>query len=147
MINFKEIDISNIETLQKNIFKEKSVLELKQVISIWNNKVYNGKYFEMLGVFNNDILVGIISLKEQSKSSVSFGLEIFEKYRKLGYGYESLMFGFEKAKQKGYKITINQVRIDNSASITLCKKCNLESDFYEYINKKGNQVYIFYKQI
>ncbi len=147
MIDLKEIELQNINELQEYLYKNKTVEELENLISFWKNKTFNGKYFEMLGAFNEKNFVGIISITEQTKSSVSFGVEIFEKYRKLGYGASALKIGFEKAKQKGYKLTVNQVRTDNLASMALCEKCGLETNFYEYINKKGNKVYLYIKQI
>ncbi len=145
MILLKEIKITEAVELQKSLYKEKNIDEIQNIILVWENKVVNGKYFEMLGIFNDEELVGIFSLAEQTKNSVSLGIEIFNKFRKLGYGYKALMKGIEKAKEKGYKLTVNQVRIDNIASMALCKKCELETNFYEYINKKGNAVYLYVK--
>lgn len=147
MTTLKELDTLYIETLKSNFYKEKTFFEIETIINEWKKKIYDNKYFEMLGVFNDETLVGILSIAEQSKSSASIGLEIFERYRKLGYGYDALKIGLEKAKQKGYQITINQVRTDNLASIYLCQKCELETNFYEYVNKKGNEVYIFFKRL
>ncbi len=147
MITLNEVELKDLEDLQKNLYQNKSLSELENMLFIWKTKTFNGKYFEMLGVFNKNALVGIFSLAEQTKSSVSLGIEIFEQFRGLGYGYEALMSGLEKAKQKGYKLTVNQVRTDNTASMALCKKCGLESEFYEYLNKKGNKVYIYIKQL
>ncbi len=147
MIILKEIELNHLEDLQKNLYKNKTLLELENMLSIWKTKAFKGKYFEMLGVFSENALVGIFSLAEHTKSSVSLGIELFEQFRNLGYGYQALTGGLEIAKDRGYKLTVNQVRTDNTASMALCKKCELESDFYEYLNKKGNKVYIYLKPL
>ncbi len=147
MIVLQEIELENIKALQDNLYKNKTLDELKDIISIWRTKRFNGKYFEMLGVFREGVLMGIISLAERTKSSVSLGIEIFEKFRRLGYGCSALTLGFERARQRGYSLTVNQVRTDNKASMALCEKCRLETDFYEYLNKKGNKVYLYVKQL
>ncbi len=147
MITLKEIDLQRASDLQKNLYADKTIAQIENMISLWKEKTVNGKYFEMLGIFCQTEFVGILSLAEQTKSTVSLGIEIFEKFRKLGYGYKALQLGLEKAKQVGYAITVNQVRTDNLASMALCKKCELETNFYPYINKKGNPVYIYLKQL
>ncbi len=147
MLILKDIEVANINELQINLYKNKSATELEKYIEVWKTKTVNGKYFEMLGIFNEKTLVGIFSLAEHTNSSVSLGIEIFENYRKLGYGYNALRLGLEKAREKGFKMTVNQVRTDNQASLALCKKCGLETDFYEYANKKGNKVYLLVKSL
>ncbi len=147
MIYLREIELKNTKELQNNLYPNKTLPEIENMISDWKAKNINGRYFEMLGVFNGEELVGILSIAEQTESSVSFGLEIFEKSRNLGFGTKALERAFEIAKKRGYKLTVNQVRTDNLASIELCKKCGLETNFYEYINKKGNPVYIYVKQL
>ena len=120
---------------------------MQEILSAWKQKTLNGKYFEMLGVFNAEDLVGMASLAERTEHSVSFGIEIFEAFRKSGYGYEALIGVMQIAKQRGYQLTVNQVRTDNFASMALCEKCALETDFYQYLNKKGNSVYLYVKAL
>ncbi len=147
MIILKEIALQNAKDLQKNIYNDKSINEIKNIILSWKTKTINDKYFEMFGVFEDEKFLGIVSLAEQTKSSVSIGIEIFEEFRNLGYGCAALNKALEKAKLKGYNLTINQVRIDNFASMALCEKCGLETNLYEYVNKKGNKVYLYIKQL
>ncbi len=147
MIKLKEIELQNSQALKDNYYKNKTVEQIENIVLQWKNKTLDGKYFEMLGVFNEKELVGVVSIYEQTKNSVSLGIEIFEQFRKIGYGYLALNCALKRAKKKGYKLTVNQVRTDNKASIQLCKKCQLETNFYEYINKKGNAIYLYVKKL
>ena len=142
MITLRNMVESDGPELQKKKYGSNTIAEIQEKVRIMNTKVYNARYFEMFAIINRLEMVGMISLYEHSESVVSFGIEIFEHYRRKGYAYEALLQALSIARNKGYKIVTVQIHVDNVASIALHKKAGFETDFYEYINRKGTKVYI-----
>ena len=122
-----------------------SLDEIKTMFAKWEEKEFSGKYFEMFAIVKGNEIVGMISLYQHSASVISCGPEIFECYRKQGIGGEAMMLAMEIAKNKGYKLMSQQIRLNNTASIALHNKLGFETDGYIYINKKGHDVQIFIK--
>lgn len=119
--------------------------EIKGLFAKWQEKEFEGKYFEMFAVVKDNEIVGMISLYKHSESVISCGPEIFECYRKHGIAEEAMVLAMDIAKAKGYKLVSQQIRLDNTASISLHNKLGFETDGYIYKNKKGNDVVIFIK--
>ena len=141
--NFQEQDARRLQQIK---YQDKSIEEVKRIIALWNEKVYNGKYYEMFAVCDQNEIVGSVSLYQHSDYIISAGPEIYVPYRKRGYGYEALMLAYDYAKGLGYKIASAQIRTDNVASIRLHEKLGFQRDC-EMINRKGNSVYIYLKQL
>ena len=51
------------------------------------------------------------------------------------------------AKERRYEIVLQQIRTDNSASIRLHEALGFEKDNNTYINRNGNEVYLYLKAI
>lgn len=146
MVILRNFTLEDISLLKDCIYKNLSEEEIKELISDWNTKIYQGKYFEMFAVMINEQLIGTVSLYEHSKDVVGSGPEIFEAYRGCGYGTKAVEMSLEIAKKKGYKIAIAQIRTNNQASIALHKKLGFEMN-HEYVNKKGNEVGFWMKAL
>ena len=140
--NFADDDA--IEFQQKHNAKM-SIDEVKKLIIKWQEKEFANKYFEMFAIVNDTEMVGMISLYQHSPNVISCGPEIFECYRKRGFAENAMILAMKTAKSKGYKLVLQQIRVDNIASIALHKKLGFETDGYVYKNKKGNDVQIFIK--
>ena len=140
--NFTDDDA--IELHQKHN-TNRSIDEIKILIAKWQEKKFANKYFEMFAIVNDTEMVGMISLYQHSPNVISCGPEIFECYRKRGFAGNAMMLAMKTAKSKGYKLVLQQIRVDNIASIALHKKLGFETDGYVYKNKKGNDVQIFIK--
>ena len=121
--------------------------EIKAMFAKWDEKVHEGKYFEMFAVIKDGEIVGSISLYQHSKSVVSCGPEVFDAYRKQGFGREAMLLAMDIAKNKGYRVVSQQIGRNNSASIALHNKLGFETDEYIYRNKKGNEVLIYLKAL
>ncbi len=117
--------------------------EAGELIARWREKVWNGKFFEMLAVEDGGALVGTVSLLEHSRSAVSLGIEIFPEYRRRGRATAACALALERARKRGYKIAMDQVRADNQASAALHRRLGFENDGYVYINRKGSEVLIY----
>ena len=121
--------------------------EAKNLIEQWNTHFVNGHFFEMLAVLDGDSVVGMISLYEHSKSIISFGPEIFEEYRRNGFGKTAMIEAIGRAKEKKYSIILQQVRTDNIASIRLHESLGFEKDNSIYKNRKGNDIFLYLKTL
>lgn len=142
LTNFKKEDASE---LQQYGYLDLSTAQVEALICDWNKKQFNGKYFEMFAIVSDEKIVGTISLYQHSSEVVSIGPEIFYEYRKKGFAKEAMICACEIAKEKGFKIVSQQIRINNAASIALHRSLGFETNELVYINAKGNQVTIYLK--
>lgn len=128
-------------------YADASQKELQALIDTWNQKRFQGNYFEMFAVTDAGAHVGRASLYGRSEHIVSCGIEIFPAFRKKGYGGEAYRNLLTIAKEKGYTIAVAQVRFDNAASIALHRAIGFEAEDYVYRNAKGESVYYFIKNL
>ena len=119
----------------------------KNLINEWNTQIFNGKHFEMFAIISNETVVGMISMYEHSKSVISIGPEIFKEYRRKGFAKAAMEKAIAIAQSQHYAIVLQQVRINNEASIKLHESLNFEKDNAIYKNKKGNDIYLYLKCI
>ena len=137
----------DIGTLQKFYCPNMSIRAIEKMIGDWNSLDYQGKYFEMFAIVQDEKVVGMLSLYEHSKSVVSVGIELFLGCCRKGYGTIAMNKALEICREKGYKIVYQQVRADNIASIKLHHKVGFETDNYIYKNQKGDDVILFFKAL
>lgn len=122
MVTLREFCEKDVAALQTHQYPELSDTEISQMITDWNKRVYDGKYFEMFAVVNDNDVVGSVSLFQQSDDSVYYGVHIFEGFRRQGFAYEGLLLAMEIAKNKHYKFALANIRKSNAASIKLSEK-------------------------
>lgn len=145
MITLRNFSQDDIDTLHIYYGKGRSLEETKELISEWDKKEFRNRYYEMFAVVNEEKIVGAISLYHHSENVISCGPEIFESCRGQGFGKAAMTAAMEIAKDKGYKIVMQQIRTDNAPSIALHKSLGFETDRYIYRNGKGREVYIYLK--
>ena len=145
MICLRKFEISDNELIaaRLNLSTEKA----NSLINEWSAGFYNGSYFEMFAVQCEDAVVGTISLYKHSKTIVSIGPEIFEEFRRRGFAKAAMSEAIRIAKEREFEIVLQQVRTDNSASIRLHEALGFEKDNNTYINRNGNEVYLYLKAI
>lgn len=144
MITLRNFTRLDIPVLQSNGYNKYSYNELCNLIDRWqNDKSYNDFYFEMFAIVNDNEVVGSASLYQRSQSIISCG----PNYQRKGYATTAYGQMLTIAKNKGYKIAVAQIRVDNIASIGLNKKLGFEAENHEYVNQKGNKVYYFIKNL
>ena len=144
------LTLRKFEAIDTELVASKLNLDLdgaKNLINEWNTRIFNGNYFEMFAIINNGTVVGMISMYEHSKSVISIGPEIFEEYRRKGFAKSAMEKVISIAQRKQYAIVLQQVRINNEASIKLHESLNFEKDNAIYKNKKGNDIYLYLKCI
>ena len=142
--NFRDSDVLIFQEKHSNHLP---IQEIRELFRKWNIKEYEDKYFEMFAIVKDDDIVGRISLYQHSENIVSCGPEIFEGYRRQGFARKAMTLVIDIAKSKGYKVVMQQIRIDNVASIALHNSLAFETDGYVYRNKKGNEVLIYIKAL
>ena len=147
MVSLRNFISDDAEEFQQKKSMNITLDEIKAMFAKWEEKEYEGKYFEMFAVVKDGEIVGTISLYQHSKSVVSCGPEVFEDYRKQGIGREAMLLAMDIAKNMGYKLISQQIRRNNVASIALHNKLGFETDDYIYTNKKGNEVLIYVKPL
>lgn len=107
----------------------------------------DGKYYEIFAVENEDgVTVGTVSLFQHTRDAVSAGPEIFTPYRRRGYATEALNMAYAHAAARGFRVAVAQVRLNNTASLALHRKCGFESD-HEFVNRHGNRVAFLIKAL
>ena len=145
MLNLRTISAEDMDVLSSKAHLSNA--DLISMIDDTNAKSFNHRYFEMYVITEDDLIVGLISLYEQSASVISIGPEIFNEYRNCGYATNAMKIALEIARSNGYKIVFQQIRADNTASIRLHEKLGFETDGIIYKNRKQNDVYIYLKSI
>lgn len=146
MFTLRNFTNKDIEVLQKNKYTNEDIKNIQHKIELWNSKECDGKYYEMFAIVDDDMIVGMVSLYQHTKNVISCGPEIFEKYRKQGYGNQAMCQALDIVRDMGYKIAVAQIRKDNLGSIRLHEKLGFEMD-HEYVNKRGNEVCFYIKCI
>ena len=147
MVTLRHFSETDAAFLRRTLHNDMTEEDFRDTIISWNTFEFQGRYFEMFAVVNDDKIVGMISLYQHSESVASIGPEIFPAFQQKGFGKEAMKLALETAKQKGYKIAAQQVRCNNTASIALHESLSFETDHYEYINRNGNKVFLFYKAL
>lgn len=146
MVMLRHFTVADADVLQRH-YRNMPLADIQKMICEWNRFVFNDRYFEMFAIVSKGQVVGMISLFERSGSVISVGEEIFPNFRRKGFGKEAVEFALRICKEKGYKIACNQTRSDNLASISMQKRLGFETDGYDYLNKKGHEVFLFLKAL
>jgi len=147
MVSLRNFTTEDATALRAYKFRDLSTTELEDMIMAWNQKQVENRYFEMFAIWQDENLVGTVSLYGLSPEEVSIGPEIFPSYRRNGFAKEAMLQVCEIAKTKGYKRAFQQIRTDNHASIALHTSIGFFSDRTVYTNKKGNQVVYYRKNL
>lgn len=145
MVTLRHFGGEDAGALRRSLYSGMMEDEVRSLIDGWNSLEYRGRYFEMFAVVEDGELAGTVSLWRRSESAVSVGPEVLPRYRGRGVGRAAMLAAMEKARERGYKLALQQVRRDNAASTALHKSLGFETDGYTYLNKKGSEVLIYIK--
>ncbi len=147
MISLKNFTIAEAPILRLRMYSDMSIEQIEALICEWQRKEFNGKYFEMYAIWHDKTVVGAISLYQHSKEVISMGPEIFPAHQRKGFAKQAMRLACDIAKEKGYKIVSQQIRINNEPSIALHKSLGFETNDLIYTNAKCNQVSIYLKSL
>lgn len=143
----RHFSLQDAEAVRESLYPDADDAEAAGLIDEWNAGVWQGKPFEMLAVLFGGRIVGQASLLEHSPSVVSAGIEISAAERNRGLGTRALAELISRAKEKEYRIMLDQVRVDNQASIRLHEKLGFETDGYVYRNGQDREVILFVRPL
>lgn len=136
----------DIPVLKKEMYPSLSSEQIGAFICEWEKKKYKDRYFEMFAVICGDFIVGSVSLYEIGDGEIEAGPEIFERYRRKGYGEEAVISALSVAKDKGYRRAAAHVRADNAASIALHETLGFHRRG-ETTDSNNRRVYLYYKEL
>lgn len=143
MVSLRRFTAGDAPLLREKREKDASLEEVAAMIRSWESGSFQGRYFEMLALTEEGGVVGSVSLYGRTKSVASLGVEVFPDERGRGYAFEGMRAILELAKERGFGIVQDQVRVDNAASIALHEKLGFETDGYVFKNAKGRDVLIY----
>ena len=112
--------------------------EAKSIITQWNTRQYDGRYFETFAIEVGKSIVGYISLLEQEAGTASIGVEVYPPYRRQGFAYSALKLLFEQTTE--FHTITSQVRTDNTASLALHDKLGFHIT-ERFTNRLGHDVF------
>lgn len=115
-----------------------------KMLNASKEQLSGGKYYEMFSVIENEECVGFISIFAHSQHIVSLGVDIREKYKRKGYGYNAMLLAEKIAKEKGYRIISDSIATENTASRRMHEKLGFEFD-REYKRDTGKEICIYLK--
>ena len=147
MVILREFSPGNAPLLQEAGYPDESTEKIEALIAQWNTHSFDDRYFEMLGIWDGENLVGCISLYQHTGEVISIGPEIFPAHRRKGYGRQALALACQRGRELGYKIVCQQIRTDNIASLTLHASLGFVGSGQIFTNARGNPVLICLKSL
>lgn len=147
MVTIRRFTREDAESVQQSLYPDMTVSRVSELIDEWNSRVCGGRRFDMFAIVSDERIVGYVSLYEHSKLIASVGAELVKEERRKGAAFEAISHLLPYAAEEGYRILLDQVREDNTASIQLHKKLGFESDGYVYRNQRGQEVVLYLKLI
>lgn len=147
MVTIRNFTHQDAEALRQSLYPDMELSAITEMIDEWNSLVCCGKYFEMFAIVSDDKIAGYVSLYEHSKTVASIGAEVIAEERCKGAASEAISLLMRYASEKRYRIILDQVRRDNTASIRLHEKLGFESDGYVYRNQRGQETVLYLKPI
>ena len=145
MISLRHFSREDAESIRGNLYPDMTITDIMDMIDAWNSQLFHGHYFEMFAIVSGGQIAGSASLSERTRSIVSAGVEVYHHERGKGFGSEAVSLLLQYASEKGYRVMLNQVRKDNSASIRLHEKLGFETDGYVYRNQRNHEVVLYLK--
>ena len=147
MTELRHFGPEDAAVLHENLYTDMDIPEIKDMIEEWNTFSFKGRYFEMFAVVDEGRIAGHVSLYEHSPICASIGPDIFPSERRKGFAFSAMKAVLEKAAEKGYRIILQQVRTNNTASIRLHEKLGFETDGYVYKNRKDHDIVLYLKAL
>ena len=147
MVTIRKFTRDDAAPLQQSLYPDMTLSGISEMIDAWNTCVYRGRYFEMFAILSDERVVGCVSLYEHSKNVASLGAEVILEERHKGTASQAVSRLMRYAAEKQYRVILDQVRRDNTASIRLHEKLGFESDGYVYRNQRDQEIVLYLKPI
>ena len=75
MVQLRSFTKNDINILNKQ-YTHMTIDAIEKMICDWDKKIYDGKYFEMFAITDNNTVVGSISLYQHTSIAIGAGMEI-----------------------------------------------------------------------
>ena len=146
IVELKNISAQDYEYVREYWPNDVPYSEIFRMIRESDNKCHEGRYYEVFGIWTTGCMVGMIIMYHYDDGAISIGIDIFNKYRRKGYGTQALKASFDKAKDAGYKLAVAPINIRNIPSMKLHEKCGFALAG-KRINRHGNKHLVFVKSL
>ncbi len=146
MIRLEPVSEANISDFAGTAYEAMPADEKLNMIRESAFREHDGAYFELLAVYDDDRVVGFMSLYAHSAHIISVGPEIKEDLRHNGYGYLGETRALQYVKDAGYTLAVASVREDNTASVALHEKLGFEEGV-RCLSKRGNPIRVYIKAL
>lgn len=77
------------------------------------------------------------------RKTIHIGPEIFPEFRRKGFAKKAMIMACDIAKEKGYLLVSQRIRVDNVASIALHTSLGFKMCGEAFINSKGNKICVY----
>lgn len=146
MLKLIPVSINDIESFDNSEYGNLTYEDRIKLIKSSQEDSFNGKYFKFYVVKLENKIIGFINVCAHTENVVSIAPEIKEDFRRKGFGYFAYESALKLIKDKGFKIAISDVKIENVASYKLQEKLGFEH-IKTYTNDKGNRVKFYVKSL
>ncbi len=146
MISLKPVSEANLNDFDGTEYESMSPDDKLLMIRESINKNHENRYFEIMTVCDDDLVVGFMNLYALSAHIISIGPSIKQQYRQKGYGCQGETLALQYAKTLGYTLASARVKAINRASIALHEKLGFETGS-ECFNKNGEPVRVYMKNL
>ena len=146
MIYLKPVTLDDLDSLSETDYEKMSEEEKISMITESQQQEHDGRFFELLRVWDDDQIVGFMSLFAQSEHVVSIGPQIRESFTVKDYGRQGELLAMQYVREKGFDIMNAMVRQDNIASIRLHEKLGFEIQQNDCI-RNGKHYIIYIKEL
>lgn len=147
IVQLRNFEKKDALVLSERIYQELTTAQIEDMICLWNTKQHDGKYFEMFAIVASGKVVGRLSLYSYKDKTISIGPEIFPEYRGKCFAKAAMIKAIGIAKENGYSMISQQIRVDNEASIALHTSLGFEMVGIPFVNSKGNNVCMYEKSL
>ena len=145
MILLNSFKDSDVNILRQYNYSHSQIAEIQNKIHAWNSYESKNKYFELFTIVYDEKIVGMITLNQYSDNIISITPVIISSFQKQDIWKKAMLLAFEIAKNKGYKMVLQETRVTHFSSIALHKSLGFEAGKHSYLNSRGKEVNIFLK--
>ena len=146
MIYLKPVTLDDLDSLSETDYEKMREEEKISMITESQQQEHDGRFFELLRVWDDDQIVGFMSLFAQSEHVVSIGPQIRESFRVKDYGRHGELLALKYAHDIGFDTAVSWVRHDNTASIRMHEKLGFKIQQNDYI-RNVKQYIIYTKEL
>lgn len=121
--------------------------EVERMLADADAETHDGRFFAAYVIAEGNRTAGVITLYERSEGVISIGPEVFRRFRRRGIATKAMRQAIGLARERGYHTVLQEVRLDNPASVALHEKCGFETDGRTIKTRKEKDARLYVKNI